>query len=55
MVSSIKIVFDSENQENNAIVVNGQNVMNSISKINFEWNANGVPQVSIVCPLIKFK
>lgn len=47
MESSIKITLDSENRENNKIIINGVNMMDCITGIKFEWNAGDTPKYSI--------
>lgn len=47
MLSSVKIIFDSENRENNEIVINGTNMIDFITGIKFEWKADDIPKYSI--------
>lgn len=47
MSSSIKIILDSENRENNEIIINGINMIDCITSIKFEWKADDIPKYSI--------
>ena len=47
MASSIKITLDSENRENNKIIINGVNMIDCITGISFEWNAGDIPRYTI--------
>lgn len=47
MSSSVKIILDSENRENNEIIINGTNMIDCITSIKFEWEADEIPKYSI--------
>ncbi len=39
--------LDSENRENNKIIINGVNMIDCITGVQFEWNAGDIPKYSI--------
>lgn len=47
MLAKVKITLDSENRENNKIVINDIDMTNCITRIKMNWSMSGFPKLSI--------
>ncbi len=46
MKPKIKITLDSENRENNEIIINGVDVTEQTTKVKIDWDANKIAVVT---------
>lgn len=47
MLAKVKITLDSENRENNKIVINDVDMTNCITRIQMNWSMNDLPKFSM--------
>ncbi len=47
MKSNIKITLDSENRENNQVIINGIDITKGVTKISVDWSTKSAPKISV--------